>query len=147
MTFLEAGVKLSSYAFRGLRKLLSCHNSLPGLTGKVSENIHVRFASTTPHPHPTLSFLSVIASTACWGMVRCQRVQSGRPCRSLPTTSLTTWWPSWTSTVWAKVILHPSSIMSRNIKNAVKLSGKSAHKWKKSNCRGPDCFTVCVKIL
>lgn len=64
-----------------------------------------------PHPHLTLLFTSVIVSTACWGMVRCQRVQSGRPCRSPPTTSLTTWWPSWTSTVWAKVILHPCSIM------------------------------------
>lgn len=137
---LEAGVKISSHAFRGLRKLLSCHSWLPtqlsdngkriNLTGKLSKNICVRFFFFLKAPHPTLIspmfFTSVIVCTAWWGMVRCQRVLFGRPCRSPPTTNLTTWWPSWTSTAWAKVTLHPCSITLRNIRNAVKLSGNCA---------------------
>lgn len=60
----EAGVKLSSHAFRALRKLLSCHSWLLtqlsdngkriSLTGKVSENIYVRFAWFLKAQNPTL---------------------------------------------------------------------------------------------
>lgn len=84
----------------------------------------MRFACTTPDP---CLLCSVIVSTACWGMVRCQRVQFGRPCHLPPTTNSTTWWPSWTSTVWAKVIQLPCSITWKNIRNAVKLLGKNSY--------------------
>lgn len=54
--FSEAGVKLSSHSFRGLRKHSSCHSWLPSFTGKVSESIYVRFActKTPPSSHPVV---------------------------------------------------------------------------------------------
>lgn len=80
-----------------------------------------------PARRPTLISLCcppVTVSTAWWGMVKCLRVRSGRPCHLPPITSLTTWWPSWTLTVWGSVTPPPCSIMWRNIRNAVKLLGK-----------------------
>lgn len=60
----EAGVKLSSHAFKGLRKLLPCHSWLPtqlsvngkriNLPGNVSENIYVNFACLLKAQNPTL---------------------------------------------------------------------------------------------
>lgn len=52
--FLEAGVKLSSHTFKGLRRLSSRHSWFLSRTGKVS------FRQDFPRPHPT--FISLCRS-------------------------------------------------------------------------------------
>lgn len=63
-------------------------------------------------------FPEVTVCTVCWEMESVPRVPCGKPWPLLPTTSWTTWWPSWMLIDSVRVIRHPSSIKWMSIKSA-----------------------------
>lgn len=77
-----------------------------------------------PCEFTNLCLYAVTGCSACWVMESCRRARCGRPWPSPPTISWTTWWPSWTSTVWVRVTRLRCSTTWRNTSAGVRLLGE-----------------------
>lgn len=72
----------------------------------------------------TLALSAAIGCSACWVTESCLKARCGRLWPLPHTTSLTTWWPSWTSTAWVRVTQLHSSTMWRSTSDAVRPLGE-----------------------
>lgn len=104
-----------------------------------SKHVHLYILKTTA---VSLSLPVATECSACLVMESSRRAQCGRPWLSPLTTSWTTWWPSWTSTAWARATRLHCSTTWRSTSGAAKPSGELERRRRLPACYGGTCVAA-----